>query len=238
MLRTSSFRAGFKRSLLSAEREWVAFVIKEMAFVAVLTTFLWSNEDSDSFWHFKVSFAICKIAEVAKLIDFWMSDNLLSTLLWYGRIFRFWATASLSFGTLTNSQLFGMSSLSAILLTTRDFRDSSSQYHFAISANWQDMAGPAFVETRLLLIFSPKMSWVSTLWSLTFELVSLTWEEILWFSVTAGGLWWHSHFHCHHQYQTEMQQEIWGIQSADDECNECDVVYGVTLIGESLCTFP
>ena len=162
-----------------------------MASVTVLTIFSWSNEDSESFWHFKVSFAICKIAEVAKLIDFWMSDNLLSTLLWYGRIFRFWATASLSFGTLTNSQLFGMSSLSAILLTTKDFGDSSSQYYFATSANWPDMAGPLFVETRLLLFTSLKMSGVSsyTLWSLTFELASLTWEEILWFSVTAGGLW-------------------------------------------------
>ena len=152
-LRTSSFRAGFKRSLLSAERKWVAFAIKEMASMAVLTTFLWSNEDSDSFWHFKVSFAICKIAEVAKLIDFWMSDNLLSTLLWYGRIFQFWPTASLSFGTLTNSQLFGMSSLSAIFLTTRNFRDSSSQYRFATSANWPDVAGPVFYCDRIVTIY-------------------------------------------------------------------------------------
>ena len=87
-----------------------------MASMAVLTTFLWSNEDSDSFWHFELSSAIWKIAEVAKLIDFWMSDNLLSTLLRYGRKFRFWATASLSFGTPTNSQLFRMSSLSPIFL--------------------------------------------------------------------------------------------------------------------------
>ena len=70
MLRTSSFRAGFKRSLLSAEREWVAFVVKEMAPMAMLTTFLWSNKDSDSFWRFKFSFAICKVAEVAQIIDF------------------------------------------------------------------------------------------------------------------------------------------------------------------------
>ena len=69
----------------------------------VVTKFLWPNEVSDSFWLFKLSFVICKIAEAAKLIDFWMSDNLLSTFLWYGRIFQFWATASLSFGTLTNS---------------------------------------------------------------------------------------------------------------------------------------
>ena len=41
-------------------------------------------------------------------------------------------------------------------------------------------------------------------------------------------------FHYHHQYQTEMQQEIWGIQNADDKC---DVVYGVTLIAENLCVF-
>ena len=83
-----------------------------------------------------------------------------------------------------------MSSLSAILLTTKDFRDSSSQYRFATSANWPDMAGPVFVVTRLLLFISLKMSGVSssTLWSLTFELASLTWEEILWFSVTAVGL--------------------------------------------------
>ena len=83
-----------------------------------------------------------------------------------------------------------MSSLSAILLTTKDFGDSSSQYYFATSANWPDMAGPLFVETRLLLFTSLKMLGVSsyTLWSLTFELASLTWEEILWFSVTAGGL--------------------------------------------------
>ena len=83
-----------------------------------------------------------------------------------------------------------MSSLSAILLTTRDFQDSSSQYRFATSANWPDMAGPVFVVTRLLLFISLKMSGVSssTLWSLTFELASLTWEEILWFSVTAVGL--------------------------------------------------
>ena len=52
------------------------------------------------------------------------------------------------------------------------------------------MAGPVFVETRLLLFISLKMSRVSscTPWSLTFELAFLTWEEILWFSVTAGGL--------------------------------------------------
>ena len=123
-----------------------------MANMAVRTTFLWSNEDSNSFWHFKLSFAICKIAEVAKLIDFWMSDNLLSTLLWYERIFRFWATASSSFRTLTNSQLFEMNSLFAVLRTTRDFRDSSSQYCFATSANWPDMAGPVFLETRFLLV--------------------------------------------------------------------------------------
>ena len=110
--------------------------------MAVLITFLWSNEDSDSFWYFKLSFAIYKIAEVAKLIDFSMSDNLLSTLLWYGRIFRFLDTNSLCFGTLTNLQLFGMSSLSAILLTIRDYRDSSSKYLFANSANcriWLDL---------------------------------------------------------------------------------------------------
>ena len=35
---------------------------------------------------------------------------------------------------LTNSQLFGMSSLSAILLATKDFQDSSSHYCFATSA--------------------------------------------------------------------------------------------------------
>ena len=89
---------------------------------------------------------------------------------------RFWATATLSFGTLTNSQLFGMSSLSAILLTTRDFRDSSSHYCFATSGNLLDMAGHVFVETRLLLFMSLKMSRVSlpTLWSLTFESASLT----------------------------------------------------------------
>ena len=83
-----------------------------------------------------------------------------------------------------------MSSLSAILLTIRDFRDSSSQYRFATPANWPDMAGPVFAETRLLLIISLKMSRVSSCapWSLTLELVSLTWEEILWFYVTVGEL--------------------------------------------------
>ena len=43
-----------------------------------------------------------------------------------------------------------------------------------------------------------------------------------------------SHFHFYHQCQTEMQPEISGIQSADDDH---DVTYEVTLIGESLCTF-
>ena len=83
-----------------------------------------------------------------------------------------------------------MSILSVILFTTKDFRDFSSQYRFATSDNWPDMAGPVLVETRLLLLISLKMSGVSssTLWSLTFELAFLTWEEILWFSVTAGGL--------------------------------------------------
>ena len=90
---------------------------------------------------------------------------------------------SLSFGILINSQLFGMSRLSAILLTTRDFRDSSSQYRFASSANWLDMAGPVFVERLKILRVSS-----STLWSLTFELASLIWQETLWFPVTAGGL--------------------------------------------------
>ena len=94
-----------------------------------------------------------------------MSDNLLSTLLGYGRIFRFLYYASLSFWTPTNSQVFGMSSVSAILLITWDFRDSPSQCRFATSPNCPDMAGPVFVETRLLL-FKP--------WSLTFELASLT----------------------------------------------------------------
>ena len=82
-----------------------------------------------------------------------MSDNLLSTLLWYGRIFRFWATASLSFGTLTNSQLFGMSSLSAILLTTKDFRDSSSQYRFATSANWPDIFSTCVCRDKIVTIY-------------------------------------------------------------------------------------
>ena len=147
--------------------------------------FLWSNEGSYSFWDFKLSFANCKIAKVAKPIEFGMSYNLLSNLLWCGRIFWTWATASLSFWTLKNPQLFLMSSLSAILLTTRDFWDSSSRHRFATSANWLD------VETRLLLFISLKLSRVSssTLWSLTFELASLTWKKILWLSVTVGGLW-------------------------------------------------
>ena len=180
--------------------------------MTVLTTFLWSN-DSDSLWHFKLPFAICKIVEAAKFIDFWMSDNLLPILLWYGRIFRFWATAWFSFGTLTNSQLFGMSSLSAILLTTWDFWDSSSQYRFATSTNWPDIAGPVFVETRLLLFISLKMPRVSssTTWSLTFELASLSWKKILWKKLLLVGYDKQSHFHCHHQYQTEMQLEIQGI---------------------------
>ena len=85
--------------------------------------FLWVNENSDSFWHFKLSFVICRIAKVAKLIDFWMFDNPMSNLLLYEENFQFWDTASLSFDTLKNSQLFGMSSLSDISLTTWDFRD-------------------------------------------------------------------------------------------------------------------
>ena len=112
--------------------------------MALLTTFLWSNEDSDSFLHFRLSFAVCRIAESEKLIDFLMSDNLLSTILWYRRTFWFWATTSLSFDTIENAQLFGTSSLSAILLTTWDFRDSSSQFCFVTSANWEDKTGPVF----------------------------------------------------------------------------------------------
>ena len=34
-----------------------------------------------------------------------------------------------------------------------------------------------------------------------------------------------------------MEQVIWVIQSADDECDEYDVVLEETLIGESFCTF-
>ena len=37
-----------------------------------------------------------------------------------------------------------------------------------------------------------------------------------------------SHVHCH-QYQTEMQQEIWMIQSSDDD----RVAYGMILMDES-----
>ena len=37
--------------------------------MAVLTFFLWSHEDSDSYWDFKLWFAICQIAEVAKLMS-------------------------------------------------------------------------------------------------------------------------------------------------------------------------
>ena len=70
-----------------------------------------------------------------------MSDNILSTLLWYGSIFRFRTTVSLSFSTLTNSQMFGMSTLSAILLTTWDLQDYFSQYRSFISVNWSDLAG-------------------------------------------------------------------------------------------------
>ena len=79
-LQTSSFRAGFKRSLLSAETEYRAFSIKEMISVPMLATFLWSNENSDSFLHFRLPLAICRIYEVAKLIEFWMSDILLPTI--------------------------------------------------------------------------------------------------------------------------------------------------------------
>ena len=54
--------------------------------------------------------------------------------------------------------------------------------------------------------------------------------------------WWvmikKSHFHCHHLHRTETQQDIWGIQSADNQYDELDVIYGVTLIAESVCTFP
>ena len=69
-----------------------------------------------------------------------------------------------------------MSSLFAILLTTRDFQYTSSQHLFAPSANWPDMAGPVFVKKGLLPFVSLKMSRVpsATLWSLTFELASLT----------------------------------------------------------------
>ena len=40
-----------------------------------------------------------------------------------------------------------------------------------------------------------------------------------------------SHVHCH-QYQTEMQQEIWMIQSSDDD----RVAYGMILMDESFWT--
>ena len=90
------------------------YLIKEMEFMAVLTTFFWSNEDSDFFWNFKLSFTIYKTTEFAK--PFWVFDNLLSTLLLHGRVFQFWDTPSLSLVSLTNSQLFGMSILSAIYL--------------------------------------------------------------------------------------------------------------------------
>ena len=85
----------------------------------------------------------------------------------------------------------GLGVFRSILLTTWDFQDSSSHYRFATSTNWPDMAGPVFVDTRFLLFISlkmPRLCW-STPCYLTFELASLTWEEILCFPVTAGGLW-------------------------------------------------
>ena len=115
-----------------------------MAFMAALATFLWSNENSDYFWHFKLSFEICKIAEVSRLIDIWMSDDFLC----------------------------------------QPFCDMEGVFVFLFF-------GFFGYDTQ-------------------------------------------SDFHCHHQYQNEMQQEIWGIQSNEDER---DVVCGVALIGESLCTF-
>ena len=119
----------------------------------MLTTFLWSNEDSDSLWNSQTLVCDLQNAEVAKRIDFLLSDKLPSTLLWYRKIFRFWTTSS---------PLFGMSSLSAILLIISYFQGSSCQYCFATSANWLDMARPVFVKTRLLLTISLKISRVSS----------------------------------------------------------------------------
>ena len=81
--------------------------------MAVLTSFLWSNVDQDSFLCFKLSFASFRIAEVGKLIFF---PSLITIYQPFCDMEGF-----LSFGILTNSQLFGVSNISAILLTTWDF---------------------------------------------------------------------------------------------------------------------
>ena len=72
--------------------------------MAVLTFFLWSHEDSDSYWDFKLSFAICQIAEVAKLMS----------LITFCQHF---CDMEVFFGTLTNSQLFGIISVSVTYIT-------------------------------------------------------------------------------------------------------------------------
>ena len=188
-LQTDSIRASFKRSLLSAEMEWVAFAIKEMTSMAALTSFLCSNEGSNLFC--KLSFArIVEVTKLIRLLDVWW-PSVNPFLIW--KDFLVLSYCLISFGTLTNLEMFGMSNLSVILLIISDFQDPSSQHCFATSANWPDMTGLVFVKTRLLLFISLKMSPVSssTPWSLSFELASLTSEEIrnLWFSVTTGGLW-------------------------------------------------
>ena len=85
--------------------------------------------------------------------------------------------------------MFGISRLSAILLATWDFWDSSSQYGFVTSSNWPDIAGLVSVETRLLLFILLKISRVS---SSTLHLVLSIWASFpdLRRNTLFFGYWW------------------------------------------------
>ena len=144
----------------------------------------------------------------------------LSTHFWYGRIFRFWTTAWLRFGTLTNSHLFEWEASQLFFLPPGISDTLPPSIVLQPQPSWTCVCWD-----KIVTIISLKMSRVSlsTPWSLTFklqpykivrhtqtihrhlsvfdhfvglafkgltfELASLTWEEVIWFSVTVGVLW-------------------------------------------------
>ena len=125
-----SFNTGFKRFLHSADICLCALPIKVTESTMWPKTFL-TLGGLFSFCASISSLDISRAADVAKTNPFWISDNLLSALLWDCLIFLFFATVSFNIGTHTPLQFAEIFKASRFLFTTTGFfRHFKSIFHF------------------------------------------------------------------------------------------------------------
>ena len=97
----SLLESGCNLYFLSADISCLFFLNTVMTFIPKLTNVLGSN---GCCWYWSAALDIYNIAEVARLIDFWMSANLLSAHLWKGKILLLLAISSFSFDTFAKNR--------------------------------------------------------------------------------------------------------------------------------------